>query len=331
MIKKLLKKIIPSRILSLMINFKLGLSLLNQYIYDYRIYRAYNGAKLKMNTAQIEGKIIAHYHTLEKGISHIDPKNCFSLPVAQNLVKLINLYDKKSVVRSRQVNVAVEVLEKYKNFPSNKNCIPINLVIQIDLLKSNSKIRSGAIQFTRYQYFDKSKSSFDQFAISRYSIRDFTKKNVSLAVLQAAIKVAQKTPSVCNRQTVKVHILMKKKDIQNHLALQTGNRGFGHKINKLLIITSNMNLFEGPRERNQAFTDGGMFAMSLLYALHSQKIGTVTLNWSYNKCQDIALHNLGIVPQNEKVVLFIGVGHVPENFNVAASNRRSLSEVINVV
>lgn len=95
MIKKLIKKIIPSRMLSVMINFKLGLSLLNQYIYDYRIYRAYNGAKLKMNTAQIEGKIIAHYHTLEKGISHIDPKNCFSLPVAQNLVKLINLYDKK--------------------------------------------------------------------------------------------------------------------------------------------------------------------------------------------------------------------------------------------
>jgi nitroreductase len=331
MIKNLIKKIIPSCVLSAMINFKLGLSLLNQYIYDYRIYRAYNGAKFKMNVAQIEGKIIAHYHTLEKGLSHFAPKNCFSLPIAENLVKLINLYDTKSVLRSRQVNVAVEVLEKYKNFPNNKSCITINLVNQINLLKPNSKIKAGVIQFTRDQYFDKSTSSFDQFAISRYSVRDFTEKSVSLAVLQAAVNVAQKTPSVCNRQTVKVHILTNKKDIQNHLALQTGNRGFGNKINKLLIITSNIHLFEGPNERNQAFTDGGMFAMSLLYALHNQKIGTVTLNWSYNKCQDIALHNLGIVPQNEKVILFIGVGHVPKNFNVAASNRRNLSEVINFV
>lgn len=331
MIKKLLKKFIPLPILHLIISFKSGLSLFVQYLYDYQIYRKHNGAKLKMNLAQIEGKIIAHYHVLEKGISHPTPKNCFSLPVAENLVKLINLYDSKTITRSRQVDVAVEVLKQYQVFSTNKNCVPKELVEQIEKLQVASNFNPGFISYTKEIFFKKSLRTFDEFALSRSSVRDFTEENVNIDVLKSAIKVAQKTPSVCNRQTAKVHILTNKKDIEQHLALQNGNRGFGHKINKLLIVTSDMHFFEGPKERNQAFTDGGMFAMSLLYALHHQKIGAVTLNWAYSCRQDKALHDLGIVPENEKVILFIGVGHVPEHFKVAVSDRRNLDEIVNIV
>lgn len=331
MIKKLLKQFIPLAILNLVISYKSALSLFIQYLYDYRIYRQYNGAKLKMNLAQIEGKIIAHYHVLEKGISHPTPKNCFSLPVAENLVKLINLYDSNALTRSRQVDVAVEVLKQYQVFSTNRNCIPKDLVDRIEMLNASSEFKPGSISFTKEDFFKKSAAAFDQFALSRFSVRDFTEDNLAIDLLQAAIKVAQKTPSVCNRQTAKVHILTHKNDIEHHLALQTGNRGFGHKINKLLIITSDIHFFEGPKERNQAFTDGGMFAMSLLYALHHQKIGAVTLNWAYSRGQDKALHDLGIVPKNEKVILFIGVGHVPEHFKVAVSDRRNLDEVVNIV
>lgn len=331
MIKKFLKKVMPLTVLNLIVSFMSDLSLFLQYLYDYRIYRKHNGAKLKMNLTQIEGKIIAHYHVLEKGISHPAPKNCFSVPVAENLVKLINLYDSKTTTRSRQVNVAVEVLKQYQVFSTNKNCLPKELVDQIEKLKVASDFNPGFISYTKENFFKNNSAAFDEFALSRFSVRDFTEENVEIDVLQAAIKVAQKTPSVCNRQTSKVHILTNKKDIERHLSLQTGNRGFGHKINKLLIITSDIHFFEGPKERNQAFTDGGMFAMSLLYALHHKKIGAVPLNWAYNRCQDKALHDLGIVSQNEKVILFVGVGYVPDSLKVAVSVRRNLDEVVNIV
>ena len=120
-------------------------------------------------------------------------------------------------------------------------------------------------------------------------------------------------------------------DIDNHLSFQTGNRGYGHKINKLLIVTSDMYLFEGPKERNQAFTDGGMFSMSLLYALHSLKIGAVTLNWAYDKKQNSSLHNLGVIPENEKVIVFIGIGFPPAEFRVATSIRRDIEDIVNIV
>lgn len=330
MIKKSLGKFIPLPVLKLISRFKSGLSLLFHYLYDYQIYRKHNGAKLKMNLAQIEGKIIAHYHVIEKGMSHPAPKNCFSVPVAENLVKLINLHDSQAAARSRQVDVAVEVLKQYQILSSNKNCLSKELIEKIEKLKVTSNFNPGSISFTKDTFFKKNSASFAEFALSRFSVRDFTEENVDLSALQAAIKIAQKTPSVCNRQTAKVHILTNKKDIARHLSLQTGNRGFGHKINKLLIVTSDIHFFEGPKERNQAFIDGGMFSMSLLYALHHQKIGAVTLNWAYSSSQDKALHDLGIVPENEKVILFIGVGHVPVNFKVAVSDRRNLDEVVNI-
>lgn len=331
MVKEKLKKILPFRLIRMIRVFESRLSLLSQYIYDYRIYCYHNGRKSKMGPGQLEGKIIAHYHVLEKGISHPVPKKCFSLPVVENLVGLINEYDLLCPVRSRQVNVAVSVLKNYCLLPSNKNFIPIHLVNKIDALKSCDGINSGALWFEKSEFFKESNASFIDFSMSRYSVRDFTEESVDVDLLKKAVRVAQKTPSVCNRQTSRVYILTDKADIERHLLLQTGNRGFGHKINKLLIVASNLNFFEGPKERNQAFVDGGMFAMSLLYALHNLQIGAITLNWAYDKNQDCAAHELGVVPSNEKIILFIGVGHVPERFKVAASNRREENEVVVVI
>jgi len=95
----------------------------------------------------------------------------------------------------------------------------------------------------------------------------------------------------------------------------------------LLIVTSNLNYFDGPSEKNQAFIDGGLFAMSLLYALHFKEIGAIPLNWSYVKSQDQELHKLNEVKPNEKVIMFIGVGYPPSKFRVAASKRRKSKEI----
>ncbi|GHZ48435.1 TPA: nitroreductase family protein [Vibrio cholerae] len=331
MIINLVKKLVPGFILSLVRRCRLYFYLLRQYQYDFTVYHKYNSNTVEMNSSQIEGKIIAHYHVIEKGMSHPKPKSCFSLPLVENLVSLINIYDSKNSIRTRQVGVAVDVLKKYCNFPTNKGFIPEGLVNKIDSLKKEENLESGYLKFTREQFFEKSSATFECFAKTRYSVRDFIEDDVDLGLIQDAIRTSQKTPSVCNRQTVKVHVLTQKDDIEKHLLLQNGNRGFGHKINKLLIVTSDMYLFDGAKERNQAFTDGGMFAMSLLYALHNKKIGAVTLNWAYDSKQDIALHKLGIIPNNEKIILFIGVGYVPDVFKVALSDRRNLNEIMNIV
>ena len=55
---------------------------------------------------------------------------------------------------------------------------------------------------------------------------------------------------------------------QQVIAVQ-GNAGFGDRVPLVLVITSDLQTFFAPEERNQAWIDGGMFAMSLVHALHS--------------------------------------------------------------
>jgi nitroreductase len=284
-----------------------------------------------MGLSQLEGKIIAHYHVLEKGMSHPTPKQCFSLPVVKSLIKLVREYDSLNSVRSCQVQVAVSALKEYSNFPSNVDCLSGQLKQQIEALYLQTKVKSGSLFLSKDNFFKYSDSTFSELSQSRYTVRDFTSEDIDLEVLKTAIAISLKTPSVCNRQTCKVHILTNSKDIASHLSFQTGNRGFGDKINKLLIITSDLNLFQGHKERNQPFVDGGMFAMSLLYALHSLKVAATPLNWSYDKKQDVGAHTLGIIPEHEKIIMFIGVGHPPERFSVAMSTRRELEEVLKII
>ena len=112
------------------------------------------------------------------------------------------------------------------------------------------------------------------------------------------------------------------------LSYQNGNRGFGDKASHVLIVTSDLHHFTSAGERNQCWIDGGMFAMSLVYALHSLGLGTCCLNWSVECDQDRALKNNTLISESEAVIMMIAVGVIPEKLNVAVSPRKPLAEVI---
>ena len=331
MFKRTMKFILPSYLFKARLSVKNNYRLVVQYAYDAAVYIRFNGSKVSMGSRQLEVKIIAHYHVLEKGMSHPTPKQCFSLPIVKSLIALVTEYDSLTSMRSGQVQVAVSALRNYSYFASNATCLSDRLKQQIEALYLPTNFTAGSLFLSRDDFFRNSQSTFSKLSKSRYTVRDFSSEDVDLDLLKTAIDISLKTPSVCNRQTCRVYILTSSKDIANHLSFQTGNRGFGDKINKLLIITSDLNLFQGDKERNQPFVDGGMFAMSLLYAIHSLKIAATPLNWSYDKNQDVGLHALGIIPEHEKVIMFIGVGYPPEFFRVAMSTRRGLEEVVTII
>jgi hypothetical protein len=79
-------------------------------------------------------------------------------------------------------------------------------------------------------------------------------------------------------------------------------------------------------ECNESLSDKDKF-----YLLHSLKIGAVTLNWAYDKQQNSSLHNLGVIPKNQKVIVFVGIGFPPTKFRVATSTRRDIKDIVNIV
>jgi hypothetical protein len=112
------------------------------------------------------------------------------------------------------------------------------------------------------------------------------------------------------------------------LSYQNGNRGFGDRASKVLIVASNLEHFASVGERYQGWIDGGMFAMSLFYALHSLGLGTCCLNWCVKHAQDRNLKESAGIAESDLVIMMIVVGHLPEEFKVAQSPRKPIHEVL---
>src|SRR3546814_8739546 len=77
-----------------------------------------------------------------------------------------------------------------------------------------------------------------------------------------------------------VYCLQSREIIDRALSLQNGNRGFGHEIPCLLILCTDLSAFDTAGERYQHWIDGGMFSMSLVWALHALGYSSCCLNWS---------------------------------------------------
>jgi nitroreductase len=138
--------------------------------------------------------------------------------------------------------------------------------------------------------------------------------------------MAMKSPSACNRQSWHVYHL-EGELAQQALAFQDGNRGFGHKIKDLLIITTDLRAFVSPRERYQHWIDGGMFSMSVILALHSIGIASCCLNWSQSGRADIKFRKVIKISPQHTVMMMLAIGYPNEQNTVCASPRRPISEV----
>lgn len=168
----------------------------------------------------------------------------------------------------------------------------------------------------------------EALARARRSTRDFTGAPVDPALVTRAVEVAQLSPSACNRQPWKLHLYDDPADIAAMLAHQNGNRGFGHTVPLLAVLSCDLHGFFDASERVEPALDGGLFLMSLLMALQAQGLATCCLNWCVPPEVDRKGHATGNIPANEKILTFLAIGHPSPGAVVPLSARRPLADVI---
>lgn len=184
------------------------------------------------------------------------------------------------------------------------------------------------IALNRADLMRKARIPFEEFAFCRHSVRQFGTDPVSDEILLQAVRIAQKSPSVCNRQGTRAHIYPQEDKKRAILQIQNGNRGFGHLASHVIIITFDLRCLINSGERNQAWADGGLFAMSFMYAVHSLGLAACPLHWCMPPEDDLALRRAAEIPPNEEIIMLIVVGSLPPTLTVAASGRKELKEVV---
>ena len=325
---KTLKKVKFLRFIkSTLVSLNIKRIVLKAFLKDFYKYLMFSKTFNKHNKNKIEASIIQQYHVIEKGLSMPSPKNIFGLDVVKNLIQNIELFIKYFGDDNEQVKSAIYVLQCYSDHIGLHESIKIKNLSKI-LSNYNHNNNGGTLNMDIQNFNEKRVGNFAKLVEVRKSYRNYSDKSLKMQDLYDAIELASHSPSVCNRQSCKVFLTTKKDKITNILNLQNGNRGFGNLSKGVIIVTSDLNIFESYKERNQAYIDGGMFSMSLLYALTFKGLGTCSLNWCASFENDEKLREYVNIPKNHVIIMLISMGYIPNDLKHAYSFKRNINNIL---
>lgn len=278
---------------------------------------------------KMRSNILMQCHVVEKGLSLADVKPWFGQPKIAALIKSTELYFK----RYRDYKIlyyVVSVLKAYFGYHLGTEGAPMGLMTEYDKLKSllgdnqDSNLEGGVVEVDN----DANNSAlfdYGAFAASRHSVRSFTGAPVRIEYIKEALKIAETTPSACNRQPWYNYVVTEKKKIIDILSLQQGARQFKDQVSAL-IITSSSSHFFFKDEYNQMYFNTGLYAMNLLLALHSKGFGTIPLNLGieYSRLEEI--RTICGMPKEEMPISLIAIGVLPSKYKYAKSPRFSYED-----
>jgi nitroreductase len=303
-----------------------------EMVYDFRRLIDNLGAiDIEKDREKFYANILISIHSIEKGLSLPEPRAGFGKLKILNVLTLMRSY-KEYYGYDNLFDLAKPIFEAYISFSGEKTD-PEIVNSYNDLFKyfsSELSCLGGTMQVSKIDIFKYSKVDFATFCAKRFSVRDFSELLVDLDLIIEAVRIASKSPSACNRQPWHVYAF---RDIiikRELLEWQLGNKGFGNTINTALLITCNLKSYF-INESHQAYVDGGLYAMTLMYALHSLGLGTIPLTVAMMSSKTKILYSKFGVKNNEVPVVLIGVGHLKDKFKVAISERFDYNEYLTII
>jgi nitroreductase len=290
---------------------------------DYFKYKEFYASDSdKKGRESLKSWILQDKHRIEKGLSLPEPRCGFGRDVLVRLDK--NLQDYKNIHEKDSVYyIGVGAYKAYAEFHKDFGYkLPSDIINLIESYKSEfTNEQTSVVGLKKISDSTISSIILSDFYESRSSCRKFNKNSVIPEhIFHEAIRIAKKTPSVCNRQPWRVHLFSEDK-VKKILSLQNGNTGFGKDVPYIAMITCDLKAFYAPAERNQAFVDGGLFSMSFLLAMHSLGIKTCALNWCDTFGVRRRFSKLKYIEQSEVVIMVIALGYADEEATCAKSPR----------
>ena len=314
----------------LYITLKVKIILCIESLHFLRLLNKHNASlRTDDNKSKMQYTILRENHIIEKGMSMRNPRKGFGQEKVNALLKRLDIYITK--FGNEEINFVIDPLSTIKRYIDYTK----QQGVEIDKIENNfinlvskSKIanvepKGGIKEVLKNEIIDKARGNFESLLYSRHSVRYFKNESVAREIIDNALRLAQKTPSACNRQAWLTHVFLDDKSYKL-LKWQGGCNGFEDEIKCSILVTANLNAFLY-HEPHQAYIDGGMYAMNLLNAFHSLGMVTIPLSCGFlsNKLNGLKSFNIS---ESEVPIAIIGVGHPQDKYNVAISLRKEIIE-----
>lgn len=279
---------------------------------------------------KMEYVLLRRNHIIEKGMSIRCPKNGFGREKVKSLLVDLLKYKKLYGNIDNFLYYPITTIREYISYSKANGNDFEEIESLYQQLKEGLSFEfdcapvAGVIVKTKEQIEKEKKTNFDGFLSSRHSLRYFAKEKPSVEKIDEALRLAQKTPSACNRQGWKVHLFEGEKCMEL-LKWQGGSKGFECEPTIAFLVTANERAFL-KHEPFQAYVDGGMYAMSLLLALHEVGLGAIPLSCGFHYRKLSPLFKKFNIPRNEVPIEIIAAGEMESEFKIAASSRKNIKQ-----
>lgn len=300
---------------------------------SFRLFLKYSFKNGKLSEKDnMRAFLIKQYHIIEKGLAMPAPRQNFGIPKIKLLLDKADLYERRFGF-DEEVSVPIRnCLKEYLLVNPNLGQVDNDLKRRITELNSSfdvNRTEGGTKIFTLQELQKSTNFDFEKFLKTRSSVRNFKLTRVDVEDIKKAVELAKHAPSVCNRQNWKLHYYDDKELKTQLLNLQHGNTGFTDSVQGLFVVTSNLRGFT-KMEQNQVFVDGGLISMNLVLALHHLGIGSCCLNTCFPYTRENKIRRLGGIPENERLIMMIGIGYWKDDFKVAYSKKKSVEDILNI-
>lgn len=292
--------------------------------YDYdrdRFLQFSSSVHLNSDATSLKAFLVEVEHAIEKGLAIESPRQAFGQKKILDVISAV--HELEGTGHSDEATTAARAcLQQYVNLHKTRNwSLPSGFESELQefLAEKSTSDVGGTTPLARTDVERATNFDYERFVFSRHSVRHFTGEPVSRDAAKKAVRLALKTPRVCNREARHVYLALDPGLRSKLLSYHHGHSGFDKTLGAVFVITVDIRHYNKIGERNQGWVDGGLFAMSLCFALHSQGLGTCMMNWSEPCDQDQRLREAFAIPENEIVITFLGAGHLPSRIDVAYS------------
>lgn len=334
-IKRILKGITPTVAWKFAQRNKAFISLLHdQVVQTSRFIRNCAGPWAEVDQERLRSNIVFYIHRVEKGLSHTNFRPNFGKSALSKLSSLLEIwvksgYSTQALTYRAALSVLNAYMQKHKSlgvpvpeffnqlFGDRINGFPDTTIAGVKIVSSKEKQNNKS-------------RSFEELFNGRSSVRNFSDMPVSPNEVEQCIKIAMKTPSVCNRQSYKVTVITSPNMISDALKIQGGWRGYPTPP-MLLLVTVDIRGFVSIEENNEPYIDGGLFSMALLMSLEYNSLAACPLNTMFRSKKELAIKKLLGIPESETLIVFIAVGHFAQTVLVPRSFRYQATSIVRYI
>ncbi|MBK9579562.1 MAG: nitroreductase family protein [Fibrobacterota bacterium] len=277
-----------------------------------------------------QAKLTVEFHAIEKGLSLGAPRLGFGEKRILELISDLRTY-RDRFDDPEFLAHPLATIRGYLAYNADRGFDPVKVREAFERLESEQPrptptSTEGGVKLVRKSDLTSSGLDFEAFAMTRHSVRDFSSRQVTREELLQAVATAQRAPSACNRQAWHAHIFQAsaKDEI---LRFQGGSNGFVESVGAAVVVVGDLRSYF-INEIHQPYVDGSLFAMTMMFAFHGQGMGSIPLTTSFKRRRLREFRRRFGIPEHQVPVMILGVGHLKDEFHVAISARRDVSESV---